>query len=183
MSYDIPIDLINDFGVWIDQAEPTDLGANHVIDIRRSEAGHDDRRIVVYLIDENGMARSGVPIVFYWDTIKDTYQLTSDVKWLWNPQERNLPRKGLLTRTDGSGKAELILGPEGVVKAGESGGVTCYPLEPEYSPDIVHGLGMMPNHQGLRVTYQLQRVGVLPLDERLEAIEARLAALEGLWGE
>jgi hypothetical protein len=51
-------------------------------------------------------------------------------------------------------------------------------LEPEYSSDVVTGAGMLADHTGLHLTFQLRRSGVVPLAERLAIIEARLAALE-----
>jgi hypothetical protein len=78
--------------------------------------------------------------------------------------------------TQGSGQIDQIQGS--VVREGEPGGVTVYVLEPEYASDYVTGAGMLPDHTGLHLTFQLRRQGVKPLTERLAEIEARLAALE-----
>jgi hypothetical protein len=51
-------------------------------------------------------------------------------------------------------------------------------LEPEYSSDVVTGMGMLADHTGIHLTFQLRRNGVVPLMDRLESLEARVAALE-----
>jgi hypothetical protein len=78
--------------------------------------------------------------------------------------------------TAGSGQIDQIQGS--VVKQGQPGGITVYLLEPEYSSDVVTGAGMLADHTGLHLTFQLRRNGVVPLMDRLASMEARIAALE-----
>ena len=42
------------------------------------------------------------------------------------------------------------------------------------------GAGMLADHTGLHLTYQLRRTGVVPLMERLANIEDRLTTLESV---
>lgn len=72
----------------------------------------------------------------------------------------------------------MILGAEGVVKAGQVGGVTVYILQPEFSSDVITGCGQLADHTGMVLTMQLRRANVVPLSERLGSIEERLAKLE-----
>ena len=51
-------------------------------------------------------------------------------------------------------------------------------LEPEYASDWVSGCGMLKDHTGLHLTFQLRRAGVRSMLERLADIEARLDQLE-----
>ena len=181
MSYEqitvLPVDIQADFRAQLHKAQETKFGAFRLVAIRRSQGGHEDRRVVVYVVDENGMAVSGQPVAFSYSTAKP-FQITGDFQWM--PPS---PHKAHIARTEAGGKIENILGGEGVVKDGEAGGITAYMLDAEYSSDVVSGLGMLPNHQSLVLTFQRQTVGILPLAERLEAIEARLTALEQLWDE
>ena len=180
---ELPFDIMRDYRAELHKATSTTEGAFRLVAIRQLVEGYEEQRLQAIVLDENGMPMSSIRVAWAFSTA-DTYSLTNDGddKWLWMPP---LPHKAKITRTAGDGTTELILGPEGTVKPGEAGGVTCYVFERQYSSDVVTGLGMLadPVHSGLQVTFQLHRTGVLPLDERLAEIEARLAALEGLWGE
>lgn len=180
---ELPFDIMRDYRAELHKATPTTEGAFRLVAIRQLVGGHEEQRLQAIVLDENGMPMAGARVAWSFSTA-DTYSLTNDGddKWLWMPP---LPHKAKITRTSGGGETELILGPQGTVKPGEAGGVTCYVFERQYSSDIVSGLGMLadPVHAGLVLTFQLQRVGVLPLDERLAEIEGRLAKLENLWNE
>jgi hypothetical protein len=95
--------------------------------------------------------------------------------FLWSPPP---PSRAFIVPTAGSGQIDQVQGS--AVKPGEPGGITVYILEPEYSSDVVAGAGMLADHTGLHLTYQLRRTGIVPLMERLANIEARLIALEAL---
>jgi hypothetical protein len=168
----IPIDIQRDYGALLEPAERIETGSFRLTDIRRSLGDYEDQRVSCYVVDENGMAMANVNVAFAFSTANNFY-LDDDFKWL--PPR---PYRAFITQTDGAGKAEMILGAEGVVKSGDVGGVTCYVFEPEYSSDIVTGLGMLADHTGLVLTFQLQRAGVVPFNQRLAAIEQRLEALE-----
>ncbi len=167
----IPVDIQNDFMAEVFSATPTSVGVYRLVSARRTEGrGYQGQRITVLVIDENGVAMPGVPVAFSYSTA-DKYTLTADFAW-----QPPTPRKAFIARTGGSGEIDQIQGD--VVKDGQPGGVTVYILSPEYSSDIVAGAGMLANHDGLYLTYQLRRTGVVSLSDRLASIEARLTALE-----
>lgn len=169
----LPNDIINDFGAEVFSATPTEKGVYRLVDARRTAgSGYQGQRITVLVLDENGVAMPGVPVAFSYSTA-DRYTLTSDFAWI-PPQ----PFKAFITRTNGGGEADQIQGD--VVKKDEPGGVTVYVMSPEFSSDTVTGAGMLSDHTGLYLTYQLRRTGILPLEERLGSIEERLTKLEGL---
>jgi hypothetical protein len=123
------------------------------------------------VLDENGFPMPNIPIAFSFSTAEQ-YTLTND--FLWTPPA---PQKAYIVPTTGSGQIEQVQG-SGVEK-GQAGGVTVYALTPEYASDYVTGAGMLSDHTGLHLTFQLRRTGVQSLLERLDDIENRLKILEG----
>jgi len=170
----LPVDIQNDFGAEVFSATPTTGGVYRLVAARRTKPkDFESQRITVRVVDENGAPMEGVPVAFSYSTAPDKYTLTADFQW-----QPPGPHRAFIARTGGSGEIDMVLGAEGVVKAGESGGVTVYILQAEFSSDVVTGCGMLADHVGMVLTFQLRRTGVVPLDERLGSIEARLAALE-----
>lgn len=159
---------------WLAQlhsATPTTKGVFRLVNIRKSAPeSFEGQRIIVLVLDENGFPIPNVPVAFAYSTAK-SYTLTSD--FLWTPPA---PQQAFVVPTQGGGQIDQIQGSP--VKDGEPGGITVYVLDPEYSSDIVSGAGMLADHTGLHLTFQLRRNGVLPLSDRLDAIETRLAILE-----
>lgn len=168
----LPFEIQRDWLATLQKASPTEEGVFRLVNIRRTQPkSFEEQRIVVLVVDENGFPLPNIRVAFAYSTA-DWYPLTSD--FLWTPP---LPVRALVVPTQGSGQIDQIQGSG--VKQGEPGGITVYILEPEYSSDVVAGAGMLADHTGLHLTYQLRRAGVVPLLERLANIEARLAALEG----
>lgn len=175
----LPNDIINDFGAEVFSATPTEKGVYRLVDARRTAgSGYQGQRITVLVLDENGVAMPGVPIAFSYSTA-DHYTLTSDFAWI-PPQ----PYKAFIVRTGGSGEIDMIQGD--VIRQGGSGGMTVYILDPAHSSDLVTGAGMLADHTGLYLTYQLRRTGVIPLSDALAELktfildhEGRITALEG----
>ena len=181
---ELPFDIMRDYRAQLHKAKVDRAeGAFRLVDIRQASGGHEEQRLQAIVLDNNGMPIAGARVAWAFSTA-DAFTLTNEGedKWLWSPPP---PHKAKITRTQGGGMTELILGPQGTVKPGEAGGVTCYVFERRYTSDVVSGLGMLaePVHSGLILVFQLVIEGILPLSERLEAIEARLAALEQLWDE
>lgn len=129
----------------------------------------EEQRIIVRVVDENGFPMAGQRVAFSYSTA-DQYILTPD--FLWSPPP---PPKAFIVPTGGGGEIDQIQGS--AVQAGQPGGVTVYLLEPEYSSDVVTGLGMLADHTGLRLTFQLRRNGVVPLVKWQAGIEIDIAAL------
>jgi len=168
----LPPDIQKDWRAQLLPATPTDQGAFRLIGIRRTKpTTFEEQRIIVLVVDENGIPIPGVTIAFAYSTATP-YVVGEDFKW--NPPP---PRRADRVPTRGSGEIEHIQGE--AVKEGEPGGVTVCVLEPEYSSDVVTGAGMLADHTGLYMIFQLRRTGVKPLLERLAELEARLEALEG----
>lgn len=168
----LPVDLQADFGAELFSATPTTSGVYRLVAARRTQgSGYQGQRITVLVVDENGQALAGVPVAFSYSTA-DKYTLTSD--FAWQPPG---PHRAFIARTDGGGQIDQIQGSP--VKQGGAGGVTVYILDPAHSSDVVTGAGMLADHSGLVLTYQLRRTNVTPLAERLSGIEARLDKLEG----
>lgn len=167
----LPVDVQQDWMATLQKAAPTDKGVFRLVAVRRGKAKtFEEQRIIVMVVDENGFPIPNVPVAFSYSTA-DQYVLSPD--FLWSPPA---PNRAFIVPTAGSGQIDQIQG--GGVKQGEPGGVTVYLLEPEYSSDVVTGAGMLADHTGLHLTFQLRRNGVVPLMERLSSLEARLAALE-----
>ncbi|MBN1994249.1 MAG: hypothetical protein JW953_16245 [Anaerolineae bacterium] len=168
----LPPDIQRDWMAQLHKATPTEKGVFRLVNIRRTAPKtFEERRIIVLVIDENGLPLPNVRVAFSYDTA-DKYTLSND--FLWTPPA---PQKAFIVPTQGSGQIDQIQGSE--VEQGQPGGITVYILEPEYASDVVTGAGMLADHTGLHLTYQLRRTGVKPLLERLADIEARLKVLEG----
>jgi hypothetical protein len=167
----LPMDIQQDWMATLQQAVPTGEGVFRLVNIRRTKSkSFEEQRVIVLVVDENGFPMPNVRVAFSYSTA-DQYTLSSD--FLWNPPP---PNRAFIVPTTGSGQIDQIQGS--VVKEGQPGGITVYILEPEYSSDVVTGAGMLADHTGLHLTYQLRRTGVVRLLDRLANIEARLAALE-----
>ena len=171
----LPQDIQRDWRAQLQKAIPTDKGVFRLVNVRRTQPGtFEEQRVIVLVVDENGFPMPNVPVAFSFSTANN-YTLSQD--FLWTPPA---PQKAFIVPTQGSGQIDQIQGSG--VKDGQTGGITVYLLEPEYSSDVVAGAGMLADHTGLHLTFQLQRPGIKPLNERLAEIEARLAALEGKVG-
>jgi hypothetical protein len=167
----LPMDIQQDWMATLQQAVPTDKGVFRLVNIRRTRPkSFEEQRVIVLVVDENGFPMPNVRVAFSYSTA-DPYTLSPD--FLWSPPP---PNRAFIVPTGGSGQIDQIQGSG--VKEGQPGGITVYLLEPEYSSDVVTGAGMLADHTGLHLTYQLRRTGVVPLLDRLANIEARLAALE-----
>jgi len=167
----IPQDIQADWMASLVKATPTEKGAFRLVAVRRGKAGtFEEKRITVVVVDENGFPMPNVRVAFSYSTA-DQYTLTPD--FLWSPPP---PQRAFTVPTGSGGQIDQIQG--GGVKFGEPGGVTVYLLEPEYASDVVTGAGMLADHTGLHLTFQLRRTGVVPIEERLDSLEARVAALE-----
>lgn len=169
----LPQDIQRDWSAEVFSATPTKEGCFRLVDIHRTDGkGYQGQRITVLVVDENGIAMPGIPVAFSFSTA-DQYTLTADFAWM-----PPTPRRAFIIRTGGGGEIDMVLGAEGVVKAGQAGGVTVYVLQPEYSSDVITGCGQLADHTGMYITMQLRQAGVVPLSERLGSIEERLAKLE-----
>ncbi len=158
------------------RATPTSEGVFRLVHARPTKPQtFEEQRIIVLVVDENGFPIPNVNVAFSYSTA-EPYTLSEDFSWTPPP-----PHRAFIVPTQGSGQIDQVQGS--AVKEGETGGVTVYILEPEYSSDYVSGAGMLADHTGLHLTFQLRRTGVKPLLERLADIEARLAALEGGSGD
>lgn len=145
-------------------------GAFRVVAMSKLTTGSNDRRIRVNLIDEDGNAITALSVAFGYSTA-ELLRLGPDFEW-----QPSLT-KAFVTGYQ-NGNYEMILGSDGVINEGEVGGVTVCALHPKYPSDEVSGLGMLPDHTGLSVTFQLQTPEIDSIGERLDQIEARVTALE-----
>jgi hypothetical protein len=173
----LPEDIQRDWRAELHQADPTEEGVFRLVGIRRTRPQtFQEGRLIVLVVDENGFPLPGVTVAFAYDTA-DQYTVSDD--FLWSPPH---PRQANIVYTEGSGQIEQIQGD--VVKQGEPGGMTVYILESRYASDYVTGLGMLANHTGLYLIFQLCRTGVESfmdrLEKRLKDLEDRIASLEGL---
>lgn len=167
--------LPQEFAPWLAElhrAEPTAKGVFRLVNIRSTAPRtFEEQRVIVLVLDQNGSPLPNVPVVFGYSTGP---QAAPYVEW-------NAPRppyRALVVPTQGSGQIDQIQGS--AVNRGEPGGITAYVGETDISSDWVSGAGMLQDHTGMHLTFQLELTGVLPLDERLAGIETRLAALEAL---
>ena len=168
----LPQDIQRDWMAQLNRATPTEKGVFRLVNIRRTTPlTFEEQRVIVLVVDENGFPMPNVRVAFAFSNA-EPYTLSDN--FLWTPPA---PQKAFIVPTEGSGQIEQIQG--GVVKQGQPGGITVYLLEPEYSSDVVTGAGMLADHTGLHLTFQLRRTGVKSLLERLDDIEARLRVLEG----
>ncbi len=104
-----------------------------------------------------------IQVAFSYSTAKP-YTIGPDFQW--SPPT---PQRAFIVPTTGAGQIDQIQGD--VVKQGEAGGVTVYLLEPKYSGDVVTGAGMLADHTGLHLTYQLRRPNTVSYDERISTLE------------
>jgi hypothetical protein len=168
----LPPDIQTDWMAQLQKATPTEKGVFRLVNVRRTDPKtFEEQRIIVLVVDENGFPIPNVNVAFSFSTAEQ-YTLTND--FLWAPP---VPQKAFVIPTQGSGQIDQVQGSS--VEKGQPGGVTVYILEPEYSSDVVTGAGMLADHTGLHLTYQLRRTGVKSLMERMEDIETRLRVLEG----
>jgi hypothetical protein len=168
----LPVEIQQKWLAELQPATPTDQGAFRLIGIRPTKpTTWMEQRIIVLVVDENGISIPGVTVAFAYSTASP-YVVGPEFKWA--PPS---PRRADIFLTRGSGEIEHIQGS--VVQDGQPGGVTVCILEPEYSSDVVTGAGMLNDHTGLYMVYQLRRSGVEPTEDRLAALEARVLALEG----
>jgi hypothetical protein len=168
----LPVDIQQDWMATLQrQVSQQAKGHFYLTGVRRTKAKtFEDQRVIVMVVDENGFPMPNVRVAFSYSTA-DQYVLSPD--FLWSPPP---PNQAFTVPTAGSGQIDQIQG--GGVKQGQAGGITAYLLEPEYSSDVVTGAGMLADHTGLHLTFQLRRNGVVPLMDRLASMEARIAALE-----
>jgi hypothetical protein len=169
----LPPDIQQDWMASLQKAVPTEKGVFRLVGIRRTKPkSFEEQRVIVLVVDENGFLMPNVRVAFSYSTA-DGYVLTPD--FLWSPPP---PSKAFIVPTAGSGQIDQVQGS--AVRPGEPGGITVYMLEPEYSSDVVTGAGMLADHTGLHLIYQLRRTGIVPLMERIANLEARVVALEAL---
>lgn len=167
----LPIEIQNGWRAQVHPAQPTPHGVYRLVKIRTTKPkSFEEQRIIVAVIDENGFPLANVPVAFSYSTA-DQFTLTPD--FLWQPPA---PWRAFIVPTGMSGQIDQIQGS--AVKPGEPGGITVYLLDPLHSSDAVSGLGMLGDHTGLHLTFQLQRTGVKPLDERISALEAWTATFD-----
>lgn len=165
----LPTDIQRDWMAQHFPATPTEKGVARLLKVERtSPRGYDSNRITVQVVDENGFPMRGVPVAFAYSTA-DFYALTPD--FLWTPPSQRL----FCVVTEGDGQIDQIQGS--TVKQGEPGGVTVFLLIPEISSDVLTGAGMLADHTGLKLTFQVQRTGVRSIFERLDTIEAQLKTI------
>jgi hypothetical protein len=167
----LPEDIQWDWQAELILAEPAAGGVFRLVAARRAPSGYEAQRITVLVIDENGFPMPGIPVAFSYSTA-EPYPLSND--YLWRPPT---PRRALIVPTHGDGEIDQIQGSP--VRDDQPGGVTVYVLTKIYSSDVVTGCGMLADHTGLHLTFQLRRPGVQPLAEWQQMVERRLASLEG----
>jgi hypothetical protein len=169
----LPREIQSQWGARLAKAEPTEAGVLRLVNIRPTQPkSYEEQRIIVLVVDENGLPMAGVPVAFSYSTADPFYL---DEGYLWTPPN---PRRAFIVPTDGSGQIDMIQGS--AVKPGGPGGITVYPLEPDFSSDYVTGAGMLADHTGLHLTYQLRRVGVQPLGDVISELKRRVELLEDL---
>lgn len=169
----LPVDIQQDWLATLQrQVGPAAEGHFYLANVRRTKPrSFEEQRIIVLVVDENGFPMPNVRVAFSYSTA-DQYIITPD--FLWSPPP---PQRAFIVPTQGGGQIDQVQG--GPVRAGQPGGVTVYLLEPDYSSDVVTGMGALADHTGIHLTFQLQRNGVRPLAEWVAELEARVAALEG----
>jgi len=169
----LPQNIQFDFLAQLHQAYATEGGLFNLVEAKTTPGQSSlGQRINVLVLDENNQPIPGAQVAFAFDTAP-RFTLTTDFQWV-----PPYPHQAVVVATNGGGQCDLVLGAEGVIKSGEPGGVTVYLLEPEYASDAISGCGMLADHTGMFLTFQLRREGVLPLEERLATMEERIATLE-----
>ncbi|MFN8455236.1 MAG: hypothetical protein U0401_11315 [Anaerolineae bacterium] len=168
----LPMDIQQDWMATLQrQISPQAEGHFFLVNARRTQPkSFEEQRVIALVVDENGFPMPNVRVAFSYSTANQ-YVVTPD--FLWTPPA---PSRAFIVPTAGSGQIDQIQGSG--VKKGEPGGITVYLFEPQYSSDVVTGAGMLADHTGLHLTFQLRRNGVVPLADRLANLEARVAALE-----
>jgi len=167
----LPTEFQTEWQAQLHAASPNDNGSFRLVKIRSTKPKtYEEQRIIVLVLDENGFPMPGVKVAFSYSTANQ-YEVGSDFTWV-PPQ----PFRADIWPTGGGGQIEEIQG-SAIIK-GQPGGMTVYIVEPQYSSDYITGAGMLADHTGMHMTFQLRRTGVVPLADRLNSIEARLAALE-----
>jgi len=156
---------------WMARLEPADPNPNGAFRLVECVpiTGSGDLRLVVMVVDEDGFPIPNVQVAFSYDTAQ---QFTVSEDFTWSPPSYLAD----VFPTKGSGEIEHIAGS--TVKKGQPGGVTVFILERNYSSDYVTGAGVLSNHTGMRMTFQLQRPGVVTIVDRLHNLEQRLTVLE-----
>ena len=174
----LPVDFQQNWKATLQSATPTADdssgvgGVFRLVNIRRTQPKtFEEQRLIVLVIDENGFPLPNIKVAFSFSTANQ-YLVSSDFKWA-PPQ----PFRADVVATTGGGQIEHVQGS--IIKEGQPGGITVYIVEPKYSSDVVTGMGMLADHTGVHLTFQLKRNGVQSINDRFAAIEARLAALEG----
>jgi hypothetical protein len=166
----VPTDFAINWGAALTPAQPP--SAFRLVAIRRTQPKTwEEGRIVVLVVDENGFPLPGVKVAFSYST---AHRYAIDDQFTWSPPQ---PWRAHIVPAEGSGQIEQVQGS--VVKEGQPGGVTVYVVEPEYASDIVSGMGALSDHTGVHLTFQLRREGVRSLQEQVDELSARVAALEG----
>lgn len=167
----LPQEIQRDWRAHLVQGVPTPAGVFRLVHARPTKGdSFEGQRIIVQVIDENGLPIPNAPVAFSYSTAEP---FTIDFDYMWTPP---WPHRAFIVPTRGDGQIDQIQGD--VVKAGQPGGVTVFILTPKYASDLVVGAGMLADHTGLHLTFQLRRAGIKPLAERLVDIEDRLDALE-----
>ncbi len=170
----LPIEFQRDWLATLLPTVATPAGAFRLVGIKRTEGqGYMGQRINVLVVDENGFPLPGVRVAFSFSTA-DQYFVAEAFDWM-----PPMPHKAFIVSTNGAGQCDQVQGS--VVRGGQPGGVTVYCLEPEFASDVVAGCGMLANHDGLLLTFQLRRTGVRSIEEQLATIEDRLAKLEAAY--
>lgn len=169
----LPQDIQFNWLAQLHKAVPTEKGVFRLVNIRKTEPKtFEDGKIIVLVLDENGFPIPNVKIAFSYSTAG---QYTIGPDFLWMPPA---PQQAFIVPTEGGGQIDQVQGSS--VKQGEPGGITVYILEPQYSSDWVSGAGMLADHTGLHLTFQLRRTGVKSINEWLSSIEGRLKRLEDI---
>jgi hypothetical protein len=168
----LPRWICEDIGASLKKEEPISEGVYRLVKVGKCRPG-EDRRIKVNVLNEEGYPEPGVMVVFAFTTGRDTipFHLTAG----WQPPP---PYKAKVEPTQGDGATDLVLGPEGVVKKGQRGGVTVYLAGEGFSSDVIDGLGMYADHTSPELTFQKFPNGYVSRGNRLDHIEDRLMALE-----
>lgn len=159
----LPQDIQRDWQAQLRQAVPTANGVFRLVAARRTPPkSFEEQRVIVLVIDENGFPIPNVPVAFAYSTA-NFYPIPPDFSWTPPMQT------AFVVATQGSGQIDQIQGSG--VRQGQPGGITAFVLHPEFSSDYVSGAGMLADHTGLHLTFQLRRNGIKPITERLRALE------------
>lgn len=166
----LPLDFQKNWQAEFQKATPTEKGVFRLVNIRRTmPTTFEELRIVVLVVDENGIPLPGVKVAFSYSTA-GRFLVGDD--FLWTPPSQ----QAFIVPTEGSGQIDQVQGS--VIEDGQQGGVTVFIVMPEYSSDVVVGMGALADHTGVHLTYQLQRTGVKPMRQVLQNLEERVSALE-----